>query len=122
MAMYAAKARGKNCYEVYKPALQAAVSERLERTAELQRAVDDGEFVLHYQPIVSLDGGEADCRRGPRQVAAPRAGPAPAERVHPPGRRNRPHHPHRRMGPRGSVPDERGAWQQDHDLAGTAAA
>ena len=57
VAMYAAKARGKNCYEVYKPALQAAVSERLERTAELQRAVDEGEFVLHYQPIVSLDGG-----------------------------------------------------------------
>ena len=56
--MYAAKARGKNCYEVYKPALQVAVSERLERTAELQRAVDHGEFVLHYQPIVSLNGGE----------------------------------------------------------------
>ena len=59
VAMYAAKARGKNCYEVYKPALQVAVSERLERTAELQKAVDRGEFVLHYQPIVSLDGGEA---------------------------------------------------------------
>jgi len=59
VAMYAAKARGKNCYEVYKPALQAAVSERLERTAELQKAVDRAEFVLHYQPIVSLDGGEA---------------------------------------------------------------
>jgi diguanylate cyclase (GGDEF)-like protein/PAS domain S-box-containing protein len=58
VALYAAKARGKNCYEVYKPALQAAVSERLERSAELQRAVDDGEFVLHYQPIVSLDGTE----------------------------------------------------------------
>jgi diguanylate cyclase (GGDEF)-like protein/PAS domain S-box-containing protein len=59
VAMYAAKARGKNCYELYKPALQAAVTERLERTAELQRAVDEGEFVLHYQPIVSLDGGTA---------------------------------------------------------------
>jgi EAL domain-containing protein (putative c-di-GMP-specific phosphodiesterase class I) len=55
--MYAAKARGKNCYEVYKPALQAAVSARLERSAELQRAVEDREFLLHYQPIVSLEGG-----------------------------------------------------------------
>jgi diguanylate cyclase (GGDEF)-like protein/PAS domain S-box-containing protein len=58
VAMYAAKARGKNGYEVYQPALQAAVSDRLERTAELQRAVDEEEFVLHYQPIVSLDGGK----------------------------------------------------------------
>jgi diguanylate cyclase (GGDEF)-like protein/PAS domain S-box-containing protein len=57
VAMYAAKARGKNCYELYKPALQAAVTERLERTADLQRAVDEGQFVLHYQPIISLDGG-----------------------------------------------------------------
>jgi EAL domain-containing protein (putative c-di-GMP-specific phosphodiesterase class I) len=39
--------------------LQTAVTDRLERTADLQRAVDEGEFVLHYQPIVSLDGGES---------------------------------------------------------------
>jgi diguanylate cyclase (GGDEF)-like protein/PAS domain S-box-containing protein len=59
VAMYAAKARGKNGYEVYQPALQVAVSERLERTAELQRAVDEGQFVLHYQPILSLDGSRS---------------------------------------------------------------
>ncbi len=57
VAMYAAKSRGKNCYEMYEPALQVAVSQRLERSAELQRAVDENEFVLHYQPIVRLDGG-----------------------------------------------------------------
>ncbi|HUB68959.1 MAG TPA: EAL domain-containing protein [Acidimicrobiales bacterium] len=57
VAMYAAKARGKNCYQIYEPALQVAVSSRLERTAELQKAVDESQFVLHYQPIVSLDGG-----------------------------------------------------------------
>jgi len=61
VAMYAAKARGKNCYQLYEPALQAAVSERLERTAELQRAVDENQFLLHYQPIVSLAGGDALC-------------------------------------------------------------
>jgi len=58
VAMYAAKARGKDCYEVYKPALQEAMVERLERTAELQRAVDERQFVLHYQPIVNLEGGQ----------------------------------------------------------------
>lgn len=57
VAMYAAKAKGKNGYEIYQPCLQEAVSDRLERTAELQQAVDEGQFVLYYQPIVSLTGG-----------------------------------------------------------------
>ena len=56
VAMYAAKARGKGRYEVYQPALQTAVVERLERTADLQRAVDQGEFEIFYQPILSLEG------------------------------------------------------------------
>ncbi len=56
VAMYSAKSRGKGRYEVYQPALQQAMVQRLERTADLQRAVDGHEFVVHYQPIVSLDG------------------------------------------------------------------
>ena len=59
VAMYAAKARGKGCYEIYEPALQMAMVERLEKTADLQRAIDDREFVVFYQPIMSLDGHEA---------------------------------------------------------------
>jgi diguanylate cyclase (GGDEF)-like protein/PAS domain S-box-containing protein len=59
VAMYAAKARGKNGYEVYQPSLQVAVSDRLQHTAELQQAVDDEQFVLHYQPIVSLTGNDS---------------------------------------------------------------
>ena len=58
VAMYAAKAKGKNGYEVYQPSLQEAVSDRLERTAELQQAVDEDQFILFYQPIVSLNGGQ----------------------------------------------------------------
>ena len=57
VAMYAAKARGKGRYEVYQPDLQAAIVRRLDRTADLQRAIEGREFVVHYQPIVSLDGG-----------------------------------------------------------------
>ena len=56
VAMYSAKSRGKGRYEVYQPELQKAMVERLERTADLQRAVDGQEFVVYYQPIVSLDG------------------------------------------------------------------
>jgi diguanylate cyclase (GGDEF)-like protein/PAS domain S-box-containing protein len=56
VAMYSAKGRGKGRYEIYKPALQTAMVERLERTADIQRALDAGEFEVHYQPILSLEG------------------------------------------------------------------
>lgn len=58
VAMYAAKSAGKNRHELYHPSLQAAISVRLERTAQLQRAVDAHQFVVHYQPIIDLELGE----------------------------------------------------------------
>jgi diguanylate cyclase (GGDEF)-like protein/PAS domain S-box-containing protein len=57
-AMYRAKEQGPGRYEVFDPAMQAHAQQRLEMEAELRRAVERGEFVLHYQPVVSLrDGG-----------------------------------------------------------------
>jgi diguanylate cyclase (GGDEF)-like protein/PAS domain S-box-containing protein len=58
VAMYAAKAAGKGGYEAYQPALHAEALDRLERTADLQRALDEHQFELHYQPIVSLDSDQ----------------------------------------------------------------
>ena len=55
VAMYAAKAGGKSRYEVYQPALQSAILDRLERTADLQRAMAAREFELYYQPIINLE-------------------------------------------------------------------
>jgi diguanylate cyclase (GGDEF)-like protein/PAS domain S-box-containing protein len=58
VAMYAAKTSGKGHYQLYQPALQSALLDRLERTADLQRATDFREFEVYYQPIVRLaDGG-----------------------------------------------------------------
>jgi diguanylate cyclase (GGDEF)-like protein/PAS domain S-box-containing protein len=56
-AMYRAKEQGPGRYEVFDPAMQARAQERLRLEAELGRAVERGEFVLHYQPIVSLRDG-----------------------------------------------------------------
>jgi diguanylate cyclase (GGDEF)-like protein len=58
VAMYKAKSHGKGRYELFKPSMHAAVLERMELKAELQRAVDHGEFAVHYQPLVYLDDGE----------------------------------------------------------------
>jgi diguanylate cyclase (GGDEF)-like protein/PAS domain S-box-containing protein len=54
IAMYRAKEQGRNNYQLYSPALNAKVSERLAMENGLRRALERGEFLLHYQPIVDL--------------------------------------------------------------------
>ncbi|MBV9042412.1 MAG: EAL domain-containing protein [Acidimicrobiia bacterium] len=54
VAMYAAKSEGKACYSVYEPSMHAKVVQRVEVTADLQRALERDELVVHYQPIVDL--------------------------------------------------------------------
>src|SRR3954471_18795191 len=56
IAMYAAKAAGKNRVQAFTPALlDVTATATLE--AELRKAVDDEQFVVHYQPIVSTADG-----------------------------------------------------------------
>ena len=62
IAMYRAKALGKARYEVHDGSTQmlarALTMERLGFETDLRRAIDHGNLVLHYQPIVSLPTGE----------------------------------------------------------------
>jgi len=53
-AMYRAKKLGKARCEVFDTSMLAAAEERLQLEGDLRRAVDRGEFEVHYQPIVSL--------------------------------------------------------------------
>ncbi|MBV9880805.1 MAG: EAL domain-containing protein [Gemmatirosa sp.] len=59
VAMYRAKAGGKGRYEVFEPAMHAAVRERLELEGALRRLVDRGcdALVVHYQPIAAIATG-----------------------------------------------------------------
>jgi len=57
LAMYAAKEAGKGGMEFFRPALQDKMQIRAQLARELERAVEQHEFTLHYQPIVSLDTG-----------------------------------------------------------------
>ena len=57
VAMYRAKAAGQGRYQVFEPGMHADVLARLELEADIQRAIDREEFVVHYQPIVALDDG-----------------------------------------------------------------
>ncbi|HYO60894.1 MAG TPA: GGDEF domain-containing phosphodiesterase, partial [Actinomycetota bacterium] len=57
VAMYSAKARGRGCYEVYRPELRLARTERIRQELDLQSAVARSEFVVEYQPIVDMVTG-----------------------------------------------------------------
>ena len=62
IAMYQAKAAGRNTIHFFAPALQAAVSSRAAMEDDLRRALNLNEFVLYYQPQVTHDlliGAEA---------------------------------------------------------------
>ena len=56
-AMYRAKDAGKDRCEVFEETMHAGVFERLELKADLARGIEDGQLVLHYQPIVALQTG-----------------------------------------------------------------
>lgn len=58
IAMYRAKEHGKGCYEVFDSELHLRITKRLSLEADLRRAINNGEFLLHYQPIVSLKSGK----------------------------------------------------------------
>ncbi|MBT2368478.1 EAL domain-containing protein [Streptomyces sp. ISL-10] len=57
LAMYRAKAAGKDRVELYAPQMQADVVRRTELAARLRSALHDGEFALLHQPVVSLTTG-----------------------------------------------------------------
>jgi diguanylate cyclase (GGDEF)-like protein/PAS domain S-box-containing protein len=57
LAMYAAKGAGRNRYAIFDPAMHAELMDEVRQRAELERALVDGQFVVHYQPIVELAGG-----------------------------------------------------------------
>ncbi|MGH8221070.1 MAG: sensor domain-containing protein [Steroidobacteraceae bacterium] len=50
IAMYAAKARGRDSCEIYSAAMTQAADQRLALETELRDALAAGQFVVHYQP------------------------------------------------------------------------
>ena len=57
MAMYRAKQYGRNNYQVFSEEMETNIARRVTLEANLRRALDRDEFVLYYQPQVSLESG-----------------------------------------------------------------
>lgn len=51
-ALYQAKNLGRNTYQLYTSTMNLKANEALEMENHLRQALDRGEFILHYQPVV----------------------------------------------------------------------
>ncbi len=58
VAMYQSKAFGKNRYNYYTAQLHSIAARRFDLERGLRRALDQKEFAMHYQPIISAGSGE----------------------------------------------------------------
>jgi PAS domain S-box-containing protein len=58
IAMYRAKRAGKARCEVSDTAMHAAALKRLKLETDLRKALEHGEFLVYYQPIISLQTGK----------------------------------------------------------------
>jgi diguanylate cyclase (GGDEF)-like protein/PAS domain S-box-containing protein len=56
-AMYGAKQDGRDIFRFFKPQMNSDVRTRLKLEQSLRKAIDNEEFVLHYQPKVHLGSG-----------------------------------------------------------------
>jgi diguanylate cyclase (GGDEF)-like protein/PAS domain S-box-containing protein len=59
-AMYRAKARGGNGFDVFDAAMRSRALRQLRTENLLRRAIDQQEFEVHYQPVVRLTDGTLD--------------------------------------------------------------
>jgi diguanylate cyclase (GGDEF)-like protein len=55
IAMYAAKARGRNRIEIFEPTMQTEITARHELHRDLRHALQHGELAVHYQPLLDLE-------------------------------------------------------------------
>jgi diguanylate cyclase (GGDEF)-like protein/PAS domain S-box-containing protein len=58
IAMYHAKASGRNNYQFYSQAMNVSFSGRLSLESSMRKALERNEFVVHYQPQVNIESNK----------------------------------------------------------------
>ena len=79
LAMYRAKASGRNTLRFFDPDMQAAASARAALEADFRRGLRQGEFILYYQPQVDSEGRIAGTEALVRWHTASRGSVSPAQ-------------------------------------------
>ena len=57
IAMYSAKEQGKNRWELYDPQIDGSKNENLSLETAMHEGIQNGEFLLHYQPVFCMQTG-----------------------------------------------------------------
>lgn len=57
IAMYQAKQKGGNCYQIFSPSMHQELLKKLSLESSLIKALENQELVLFYQPIINLKTG-----------------------------------------------------------------
>ncbi len=76
-ALYRAKATGGGSYAVFDPAMNAAAVARLALEGDLRRAIERGDLVLRYQPLIALEDGRVARVEALARWSHPARGPVP---------------------------------------------
>jgi diguanylate cyclase (GGDEF)-like protein len=58
VALYAAKAAGRNCLAWFDKQLERELAERLQMEEDIRRGIQNGEFVPFFQPLIDLESRE----------------------------------------------------------------
>ncbi len=58
LALYQAKGAGRGTYRLFEPQMDAQMQARRTMESDLRRALAEGQFELHYQPVVNLQTNE----------------------------------------------------------------
>jgi diguanylate cyclase (GGDEF)-like protein len=61
VALYRAKAESRGTYRFFEPGMDARLRRRRQLETDLRIAIQEGQFELHYQPLLDLGSGSIDC-------------------------------------------------------------
>ena len=103
-ALYRAKARGRNRFELFDHGLAVQAATRVRLDADLRRADDRNELSLVYQPQINFRTGKVLGFEALMRWHHPQLGPVSPSTVHPDRRRDRPDLDAGRLGPGAGVP------------------
>ena len=115
LALYDAKNAGKNRYAVFAPTMHEAALARLSLTSDLRHAIERGELVVYYQPLVDLASARDHRARGAGALGAPRPRHAAARPVHPARRGDRADRAARSPGAAHRTTRRRALAERDHE-------